>query len=492
MTSLSRHAKLLGLVLLVTASVQASAKAGFSVPVLLGQPSLDQVSVSSALLDVVKQALHGPRHEIASIDYARAASDARAQLADLQPRLSMSLQAAALAPFTDNLDKGIAAGPNVTWSLPTGQGSTEITVGAAARTGHAQAVGAQAAVTTSVPVLSGPDNRRYAAEVKLLAAEAAYIQAQRQIVIDATYAFGELAQAEERMLLATQLRELAEAEYALARDRQERGVISFVELHKLRAGVADAIDDEAAARQDLVESRDRLRDLVGLAEFYPGNTTGLEAQKQLLHVTLPTVPAEPEDWVQVALEQRVDIQAARARVSLAKAELVKAQTLATRVVAFTARATWPHEVTETTVDLRTDLRAGIEATFYLSDPGRTESVAALELSLAKAKRQLHDLEIQVERTVHRALYDIAEIARSLAQAREQLRQDELMLSVSRERLSQGLDLPHAVAAQELVVAQQASRVRNLEARRAALHIALWHAVGLDPVQLRPHRGSNTR
>lgn len=446
--------------------------------------SLDQVSVPLALFEAVHQALSGPQHDQIAMTYASAASTSQAALAALQPRVQASIHSTAAAPFGDEIDAGVMVGPSITWSIPTGQGHTDISLGAAARTGYAQPVGAQATLSVQIPLLSGPDTRREIALQSLREAQDTYLADQRKLVIRAMQVHEELTQAQQELHLATRLRQLTQEQYALALEREQRGAISTAELFQLRSSINASLDAEAAARRRVAESRDAYRELTGQeAPGLPPDST----QQVLLHADLDKTPATVEDWVAVALSQRSDVQNARKAVSLAQEGLLKAQSQAAREVSFTAGATWPRKVTETSTDFRTQVQAGVQATFFLGDGVRAERVVSAELALERAKRALRDLEYSIERAVHGALYDIAETERSLRQAREQLQQDALVLTVAQERLERGLGLPHEVAAKELALAQQANRVRSLEARRAIQCVSLWHTVGSDPVKLQDTR-----
>lgn len=439
---------------------------------------LDQLTVPLALAELIDQTLNGPQNELAAIDYARALSDYRASLAELQPKLSASLQGQATSPFSESLEYGIIAGPSVTYSLPTGQGRTDITLGAALRTGYEQTLGAASSLSVRVPLLAGPDNRRAIATQNLRVAQSNYLHRQRQLVIQAMEAYSGFAQAQESVTLATRLRALSEEQYAVALEQEHRGVIPPVELYRMRSGVNTAFDEETAARRRLAESKHALRSLVGEA---PGLSATDESV--MLHVKLPMQATDLEDWIQIALTQRDDVALARDAEALAEAALAKVNLQSKRDIAFTANALWPRKVTETTSDLRTEVQAGIQATFFLSDVRRAEAITSAELALDRTRKALRDLEQAVERAVRGAFYDIAESQRALSRAREQLHQDELLLTVVVDRLDRGLALMHDVAAQELAVAQQKARIRTLEMRLAKQHMTLWHTVGLDPVEL---------
>ncbi|MGI6611121.1 MAG: TolC family protein [Limnochordia bacterium] len=447
---------------------------------LAGNSRLDQVSVPLALLEVINKTLSGPQHEKAAIVYAGAASTCRAALAALQPQIRASIHSRAASPFGDKIDAGVMAGPSITWSIPTGQGHTDISLGAAVRTGYAQPVGAQASLSVQVPLLSGPDGRHKIATQGLSEAQDAYLADQRKLIIRAMQVYDQLIQAEQGLLLASRLLQLTEEQYSVALEREQRGTVSAAELYQLRSSLAASLDAEAEARRRVAESRDALRELTGQ------DTLGLNSdstEQVLLHADLPEVAATPEAWVAIALSQRSDMHSAHRAVSLAKEALVRAQLQAKREISFTAGATWPHKVTETSTDLRTQIQAGVQATFFLSDGVRAEEVVSAQLSLEQANRALRELECAIDRAVHGVLYDIAESERSLRQAYEQLEQDTLLLTVVQERLERGLGLQHDVAAKELAVAQQTNRIRALEARLTRQCVTLWHTVGSDPLEL---------
>jgi outer membrane protein TolC len=436
---------------------------------------LGEITIPGIQLEVINEALSGPMHEKAVMAYANAASRYRVALAALRPQLRASVQAGAASPFGDKIDAGVAAGPSITLSVPTGQGRTEISLGAGVRTGYAQPIGAQASFSVKMPLLSGPDNRRKTAEHELAVAQETYLADQRQLIVRAMQAYDDFVQAEQDFRLAAELLELAKQEYGLALEREERGSISAAELFRLRSSLNASLDAEAQARRRWTESREALRELTtrDLPEF----TDSTEPIR--LRVDLPETPSTPEGWVALALSRRTDLKNARQAVSLAEEALMTARLQAKREVSFTAGAQWPHETEETSTDFRTRVHAGVEASFFLWDGARSEEVVAAELRLAAAKKALEDLERAIERSVHAALYDIAESERALRQAREQLEQDKLLLTVAQERFESGLGLQQDVIARRLAIVQQSNRIHALEARLARQCVLLWHAVGAD-------------
>jgi len=442
---------------------------------------LGEVKVPGIQLEVINDTLSGPLHHKAAMAYADAASRYRVALAALRPQLRASVQAGAASPFGDDIDAGVAAGPSITLTLPTGQGRSEISLGAGVRTGYAQPIGAQASFSVRMPLASGPDNRRETAEHELTEAQDAYLASQRQLIIRAMQVYDDFMQAEQELRLTADLLRLAEEEYALALEREERGSISAAELFRLRSSLNASLDAEAQARRRWTENREALRELTNrdILEF----TDSTEPVR--LSADLPEIPSTPEGWVAVALSRRSDLRNAQQAVSLAREALMAARLQAKREISFSAGAQWPHEIKETSTDFRTRLHAGVEASFFLWDGARAEQVVTAELRLETAEKALEDLERSIERSVYAALYDIAESERVLTQAREQLEQDRLLLTVAKERFESGLGLQHDVIARQLAVVQQSDRIRALEARLARQCVTLWHTVGVDALEIPP-------
>lgn len=455
----------------------------------------------------INAALVGPQEQVAALDYQRSASSVRAALGDLKPQVALSVQAQANSPYSASNKIGAVAGPALALTLPTGQGVTTISLGAAARTpGYSQSLGAQASLSTRIPLLAGPDTRQTAAEHDLAAAQAAYQARQQQIVIDAINAYNGALQAEEALLLATQARQLAELDYQLGQEQFQRGTLSSTDLYRLRAALNSAQNSELSAKHALEDSRSAMANIWG-ADTPDISLSTISGDEQsapaLFHVNGPAAPtngqasaqnsgtdvdpaSDPayiEAWTTLALQRRSDVQLARENVDLANAALQKAMAVADKEIAFVAGATFPKEITETYVDERINVTAGVQATFYLQNPRRTESVVAAEAALARAKADLANLEQQVKRSIPVAVHRIVEIEQSIAQARMQLRQDEMTLAVVKERVAQGLAITRDIAAQELVIAQQASYLRRLEGQRIVAYVSLWQTAGLNAVEL---------
>jgi outer membrane protein TolC len=147
------------------------------------------------------------------------------------------------------------------------------------------------------------------------------------------------------------------------------------------------------------------------------------------------------------------------------------------------RHTWPNKVTETSVDFRTDVQIGVQATFHLADPARRQNVVAAQAGYEKARLHTQELQQQIAREIATALFRVQEIEQTLAQAQMHLEQLETNLAVVRERLAQGLAVAQDAAEQELNVAQQVGRIRQLAGERVIAYLTLWHAAGLDAVAL---------
>jgi outer membrane protein TolC len=444
---------------------------------------LNEIAVPQNLLTLIEQVLSGPKHAAAALDYQIAAANTQATLGDLQPQLALSVQSRAYAPFSDSAADtkvGLIAGPGLILTLPTGQGQTQITVGAAARTGYSSVFGAQANITTQIPLLAGPDTRQASAKQALSSAQAEYLRKQRQLVLDAVKAYYAVQAAEQELTLTEQLYQLASLAYTLGDEQFQRGTLSSTELYLLRQAMNSATDQHRTALFDLEKAKADLQSLVGGVTISIADASDLS--ERLLQVDAPA-DLTADVWVALALERRDDLHLAQEAEALAKLKLDSIEAKAGKEINLVAGATWPNKVTETSVDFRTDVQIGVQATFHLADPARRQNVVAAQAGYEKARLHTQELQQQIAREIATALFRVQEIEQTLAQAQMHLEQLETNLAVVRERLAQGLAVAQDAAEQELNVAQQVGRIRQLAGERVIAYLTLWHAAGLDAVAL---------
>ena len=149
---------------------------------------------------------------------------------------------------------------------------------------------------------------------------ARFEQAQTQAAIDAVAVAAEARRAwtaavasRQLALYAEQVKEAADASAELARRMAQAGNFSRLAQMREQAFYADATAQLARARHQAVADRERLVRALGLW----GADTGFRLPDRL--PDLPKAPAEPRDAEKLALETRLDVQAARrANAALAR------------------------------------------------------------------------------------------------------------------------------------------------------------------------------
>ncbi len=451
------------------------------------------LEVPAILLNVARQALDGPKHDLLIIDYASANSANRSALGVMKPTSRIGVQLAQTTPFANLADAGLVASP--TWRLtwPVGQGEANINLGLQGLLSYTQgkplanAAFPQASVQLNLPLLAGGDLRHSQANLELLSARASYQMQRRNLISEAISSYLALQKAEDNLYLAELSCALAQAEYERASEAKQQGAITGGELNRLRNYWQSTVDTLAAAQRTRALTSDQLQALLGATQadspLFKTEPWGTNAALTVLQASLTPLPADLAGWIQLALTKREDMEVTRAALVQAEAAAAKARATANKQLNFTASLGWPREISASKQDLRTELQVGLQGTFYLFSTASEESVTMADLAASKAKYQLQAKELAISQEVQLAFYDVEACWRALALAQEQQAQEELLLATMRQRLNEGLAIWLDVQSQELAAATQAARVRNLQADLLRYQILLWHAAGLQIVQL---------
>lgn len=145
-------------------------------------------------------------------------------------------------------------------------------------------------------------------------AEADYLAAQQALIIRVTERYFNLLKAIDALDAAKINRESIATQLDQARKRFEVGLIAITDVQESQAAHDRAVADEIAAQRQVTTARERLRVVVGQYMDNPAVPTDdmplLEPQ-----------PSAEEEWVQMALEQNLDVVANRFAVEAANANV---------------------------------------------------------------------------------------------------------------------------------------------------------------------------
>lgn len=253
-------------------------------------------------------------------------------------------------------------------------------------------------------ILVQPARKRLAA-VELEAAKLRLGQTMLDLVAESRIAFFELVAAEETSDRATTVRELTAAAAELARRQRDAGNLEVREVALFEAADAQALVDLTRAELDEGEARERLNVLLGLS----GAATDWKAARHL--PPLPTADPEPAGLERRAIEQRLDLGAARFGVDLVGRALALKR--GTRYFPVGIEVGLNHEKDTDGTRLRGPQLA---IALPIFDTGAA-SIARLEAEQRRAQRLLEQLAIEIRSEV-RLARDRLIGARALVEAHE--------------------------------------------------------------------------
>lgn len=144
--------------------------------------------------------------------------------------------------------------------------------------------------------------------------EAEYGAAEQELIIRVADAYFNVLSAHDDLDLARANKKAAERQLEQATQRFEVGLIAITDAQEAEARYDLAISTEIQAESDLESARDALREVSGVLYdqlLRLGNKLELE----------PPDPQRPEDWVDTAMNQNLNILAAKAAVETSRQEI---------------------------------------------------------------------------------------------------------------------------------------------------------------------------
>ncbi len=273
---------------------------------------------------------------------------------------------------------------------------------------------------------------------------------------------GRIAAAEARVATA-------EAVSRLARDRQEQGSASALDV--LRADVE--LSRARELRIVAVAARDKARLALARALGLDPETP-FELVQPLEFRALAAVPRAK--LVELAESKRGELGAARARLAAAETDLAAAR--AARIPRLGLAADYGDNGQETGHLLET-YTFGAALRIPIWEGGRTEArIASAEATLAARKAELDDTERAVREDIYGALLDLDSASNRVAVVRESRELAARELEVARDRFGVGLaSTLDVVAAQEALARADESWLETLFLHNMA-KAGLAHALGV--------------
>jgi outer membrane protein len=135
-------------------------------------------------------------------------------------------------------------------------------------------------------------------------AETDYAVAQQDLIVRVSDAYFNVLAAEDNLASAVSARESIGRQLEQAQRRFEVGLIAITDVQDSRAGYDTAVADEIAAERALATAQEFLREIIG--EY----VTDLSGPTEDLPLLSPD-PANPDQWVETALEQNLSLLSSR-------------------------------------------------------------------------------------------------------------------------------------------------------------------------------------
>ncbi len=149
------------------------------------------------------------------------------------------------------------------------------------------------------------------ADNQVAAAEANYEAAQQELIRRTSFAYFDVLYAQDSLEFARAQKESIGRQLEQAKARFEVGLIAITDVDAAQAGYDQAKANEIAAVNNLDNSRELLREIIGP---YEGELSVLKAEMPLKSPE----PADMEQWNQRALDNNLDIIAAQNQAELSK------------------------------------------------------------------------------------------------------------------------------------------------------------------------------
>jgi outer membrane protein len=152
------------------------------------------------------------------------------------------------------------------------------------------------------------------ADKRVARAETDYESIKQQLVLRVAEAYFNVLAAEDNLASAVAAREAISRQLEQAQRRFEVGLIAITDVQQSQAGYDDSVATEIEAQRLLATAHEFLREIVG--EMIPD----LSAPADELPLVAPE-PANPEEWVQTALEQNLTLVSSRLATEVALDEI---------------------------------------------------------------------------------------------------------------------------------------------------------------------------
>lgn len=145
-------------------------------------------------------------------------------------------------------------------------------------------------------------------------AEVVYEAAQQDLMIRVVQRYFGVLAAEDRLASIQADREAIARQLEQAQQRFEVGLIAITDVQESQAAYDQAVAAEIAAKRDLATAREFLREITG--EYVPD----LAAPEEAFPLA-PPQPADMEAWVELALDQNLNLLASRFDERIARDEI---------------------------------------------------------------------------------------------------------------------------------------------------------------------------
>jgi outer membrane protein len=145
-------------------------------------------------------------------------------------------------------------------------------------------------------------------------AETDYAVAQQDLIVRVSNAYFNVLAAEDNLASAVSARESIARQLEQAQRRFEVGLIAITDVQETQAGFDTAVADEIAAERALATSQEFLREIIG--EY----VTDLAGPVEDLPLLSPD-PANPDQWVDTALQQNLSLLSSRMSRDIAEDDI---------------------------------------------------------------------------------------------------------------------------------------------------------------------------
>ena len=148
----------------------------------------------------------------------------------------------------------------------------------------------------------------------VLRADTDYAAAQQDLILRVADTYFNVLAAEDNLASAVAARESIARQLEQAQRRFEVGLIAITDVQETQAGFDTAVADEIAAERALATAQEFLREIVG--EY----VTELAGPTENLPLLRPE-PANPEEWVETALQQNLTLISSRITRDIAEDDI---------------------------------------------------------------------------------------------------------------------------------------------------------------------------